>query len=427
MYRILLTDDEYLIVDGLFEYLYGRRGDVFEIIKTYSAHEALAVMERMRVDILVTDIEMPVMNGISFHKIFSQKWPEIRTVFLTAHSNFDYAYYASHFPNTKFILKSDGFAALLSLLDELSEEISHELFTRHLLSSKAGEYGSQIVSAQMSMMRGLLTAPPEASQQLQQKLDAWYVPLSAEKKIVPVLLRVHESEAVLQYLSLCDRFCEEFSKNSSVYPICLDEQNIFFLFQQTNETVLCYPDYLREMLDLYLLPMEKMLNSPVFLAVCRESVSWDRLGNLYQKIVKTALRYENIQESVLCTVGVVGDQTAEPVSGSQNVNEATLTRIDTFLAEHFHEDISLSDIAAHVYLSPAYVSSLYKKNRGINVIDRLQQIRISESKILLSQTNLKIQDIAQKCGFRSSRYFIAVFRKLIGVNPGKYRDQSCAP
>ena len=160
MYRILLTDDEYLIADGLFEYIHSRRGEVFDVVKAYSAEEGLSVMERMRVDIVVTDIEMPVVNGLSFHETICRKWPRAKIIFLTAHSNFDYVYYASRFPNTRFLLKSDGFAALLSLLDETARQISGELFSRGFLSAEAPGNGG-IIPAQMSVMRGLLTAPPD--------------------------------------------------------------------------------------------------------------------------------------------------------------------------------------------------------------------------------------------------------------------------
>ncbi len=422
MYRILLTDDEYLIADGLFEYIHSRRGEVFDVVKAYSAEEGLSVMERMRVDIVVTDIEMPIVNGLSFHETICRKWPRAKIIFLTAHSNFDYVYYASRFPNTRFLLKSDGFAALLSLLDETARQISGELFSRGFLSAEAPGNGG-IIPAQMSVMRGLLTAPPEETQPLQKKLDAWYVPLSASQELTPLLLQYRCPAFVSESVSLCGRIREEFEENSTVYPVCLDEKNIFFLFQQKAETALPYPAYLREMLDLLLPPLEKRFSSPLLFVVSREPISWNRLPAVYERMLRTAANYADVHESLVCTVGAGTEKLFEREETAQNLSETALSHVDAFMEEHFREDISLSDIAAHVFLSPSYVSSLYKKRRGINVIDRLQQIRIRESEALLCRTNLKIQDIAGKCGFRSARYFIGVFRKKNGMNPGKYREE----
>ncbi len=58
MYQVLLVDDEALITDGLAEYLARRAPERFEILKAYSGAGALEIAGRMRVDILVTDIEM---------------------------------------------------------------------------------------------------------------------------------------------------------------------------------------------------------------------------------------------------------------------------------------------------------------------------------------------------------------------------------
>lgn len=81
----------------------------------------------MRIDMIVTDIEMPVIDGLAIHEIVRCRWPRAKTIFLTAHNEFDYVYYSTKFPNTKFILKSEGFAALLNLLNETARELAEEL------------------------------------------------------------------------------------------------------------------------------------------------------------------------------------------------------------------------------------------------------------------------------------------------------------
>ena len=98
MYQVLLVDYEALITDGLAEYLARRAPERFEILKAYSGAGALEIAGRMRVDILVTDIEMLGMDGLAVRRRVQALWPQCRAIFLTAHANFEYAYQAIQDP-----------------------------------------------------------------------------------------------------------------------------------------------------------------------------------------------------------------------------------------------------------------------------------------------------------------------------------------
>lgn len=74
MYQVLLVDDEALITDGLAEYLARRAPERFEILKAYSGAGALEIAGRMRVDILVTDIEMLGLDGLAVRRRVQALW-----------------------------------------------------------------------------------------------------------------------------------------------------------------------------------------------------------------------------------------------------------------------------------------------------------------------------------------------------------------
>ena len=64
MYRILVIDDEPIIADGLYELFAQDETFALEVNKVYSAPDALKLLDRLRIDILLSDIKMPVMNGL---------------------------------------------------------------------------------------------------------------------------------------------------------------------------------------------------------------------------------------------------------------------------------------------------------------------------------------------------------------------------
>lgn len=90
MYRLLIVDDEPIIVEGLYDCFQQQDDLPCEVYKACSGVEALAIARRVRVDVLLTDIEMPVMNGLALQAEIARIWPRCKTIFLTGYSDFQY-------------------------------------------------------------------------------------------------------------------------------------------------------------------------------------------------------------------------------------------------------------------------------------------------------------------------------------------------
>ncbi|WP_041694989.1 helix-turn-helix transcriptional regulator [Alicyclobacillus acidocaldarius] len=97
-----------------------------------------------------------------------------------------------------------------------------------------------------------------------------------------------------------------------------------------------------------------------------------------------------------------------------------------YIEEHFHEPISLQEVAERVYLSPSYFSRLFKSEVGTTFIDYLTQYRIQKSKMLLRVTSLPIEIIANNTGFSNSSYFSTTFKRIVGRTPSEYRAMMSA-
>ena len=97
-------------------------------------------------------------------------------------------------------------------------------------------------------------------------------------------------------------------------------------------------------------------------------------------------------------------------------------KIKEYILANFDHRLTLDDISRHVYLSNSYVSSIFKKETGLNIIDYTNRVRINRSKRLLHDTDISISIISTRCGFEDQSYFTKTFRKHVGVSPKKYRD-----
>ncbi|MCT4597674.1 MAG: AraC family transcriptional regulator [Vallitalea sp.] len=101
-----------------------------------------------------------------------------------------------------------------------------------------------------------------------------------------------------------------------------------------------------------------------------------------------------------------------------------ISKVKEYLNNNYDKDLSLEMIADYVYLSPGYLSTLFKTENGITVFDYLTNVRMEKAKVvLLENQNMKIQDIANMLGYNSSQSFIRYFKKYYNMTPNQFRKK----
>ena len=98
-----------------------------------------------------------------------------------------------------------------------------------------------------------------------------------------------------------------------------------------------------------------------------------------------------------------------------------------FISENYQSpDISVEMLCDHLHVSPAYFSTLFKKETGMSFVAYLTQVRMDEAVKLLSTTEDKTYEISLKVGYTEPNYFSYVFKKQFGMSPTKYRSSQGA-
>lgn len=91
---------------------------------------------------------------------------------------------------------------------------------------------------------------------------------------------------------------------------------------------------------------------------------------------------------------------------------------------HYKEPLTLELLAEEAHMNKYYLSHAFKEEYGIPPINYMIDRRISESKYLLTETDLSMSQIARLLGFSSLSYFSQVFRKTQGISPMEYRHNA---
>ena len=103
-----------------------------------------------------------------------------------------------------------------------------------------------------------------------------------------------------------------------------------------------------------------------------------------------------------------------------------IQRLHTYIADHVAEDLSLSALAQTVFLSPVYLSRLYKQLTGSNLSEYVQSVRLEYARSLLKHGAVRVSDIAYQSGFESAAHFSRTFKKAFGITPQEYRNSISA-
>lgn len=96
-------------------------------------------------------------------------------------------------------------------------------------------------------------------------------------------------------------------------------------------------------------------------------------------------------------------------------------KIIAYIKDNYPSEISLDDLADHVYMSKSYVSKIFREEMNCSITDYINYVRIKKSKNLLADRSLSIDEIVAMTGFTDKSYFTKVFKKIVGISPGKYR------
>ncbi len=95
-----------------------------------------------------------------------------------------------------------------------------------------------------------------------------------------------------------------------------------------------------------------------------------------------------------------------------------------FMQENYAEEITLKTISEHVCLSESYFSALFSREVKASFVDTLTSIRIQHAKVLLQTTHLKVYEVAAQVGFLSNEHFCRMFKKSTGTTPHAYKNAS---
>lgn len=209
MYRILIVDDEEIIRKGIINSIDWAKYDYEVVGEAVNGKDALEKALKERPDIILTDIYMPVMDGIEFSHEIKKHFPEIIIIFLTGYNEFTYAQQAIEIGVFRYITKPILQNELIQTLIDASDALEHkEMEKEHLKKLKKLLKESLPLFKERFLLNLVNSALTE--KEIQNKLDYLSMDLKAQSYIC-VLLSIDDFTSLSQINSEADmnlmKFC----------------------------------------------------------------------------------------------------------------------------------------------------------------------------------------------------------------------------
>lgn len=508
MIKVLLVDDD-LLVRNYLKQLISWEQYGYVIVGDYkNGKEAYkAVYAEDTPDIIITDVCMPVMNGIDLIEELKKVGNQARIIVLSCHDDFQYVKRALQFGADEYILKNElTEKTLLDVLQKVSSGIVKSekkpedlnwllsfgekklqqdfvtfLFSGYENNIELGEYLEQLkINADFNYYEMILISSKKKNQSIlpdsflsigldilrqgNYSLAVEFYGIQAEDWVL-FLIDFHKVNNLVVEKETIRKISEKIESMSRDY-FSIEVENVTSgLIQKKKGFFHCFFQLQCRMRAIFygvnVREIEMNFREDQFKGLpykCDEIITYlenctlvknyesyvDQiifdLKNLLvdpklvfswvNQIGERLLEREMIEPSEKVFYGIedVRDilyKYGQCINSSQIDEDSvhpSICSAKEYIAQHYHENLSLNVISNAVYLSPAYFSALFKNEVGISFSKYLLKYRIEKVKGNLNKTTKKLKDIAEAAGFFDYQHFCKVFRVVTGKSPKQYRE-----
>ncbi|WP_214629580.1 helix-turn-helix domain-containing protein [Paenibacillus agaridevorans] len=302
MYRLLLVDDEPIIVNSMYQLFREAVHLDIEIYRAYTVYEALDFLQHHRIDLVLSDIRMPGLSGIELQKIIIDKWPMCKIIFLTGFNDFDYAKQAIRNGGvTDYLLKHEDDDMILQSVEKAIAQIAKQALSDSFALQSKTKLQLALSAAQKNVLFDLINGNKPLPKFLDQKFGQLEMPLKVDQQVYQIIGRIDswdqvevEGEKDRELLAFAvQNIVNEYLGSAAVcVSVVFEHYKYLWLMQPTD----CHLDHsdkemeqqwklltarVQGILEDAQFACKNVINVSVSFAVSYEPVTWEEFGNQF--------------------------------------------------------------------------------------------------------------------------------------------------
>lgn len=521
MYKLLIVDDEITIREGIANGIDWNELQISTVTMAETGEEAITSYEKLKPDLIITDIRMPGLNGLDFvHRIHSGvESQDAKIVFLSGYDDYEYVRRAMQLKAFDYLLKPIDPLELKGVVKKIvlqlkaySSECSDALpilqrsFLEEMLQGQTKFYEDHLEIKLEQLKLGWIHCSTlyvmaveldhywqltDHKEQLIQAVHAVIVETFQQHGPFPFILVPYSKKGWIVVLGIIDNTHQDYSLRE--YVTTLGEMMLQNVNRQTKlkisigisqsyEKADKLHNQFRQSVDALNLkrilggnklfhhnplqsdqPNKPTFNEPFFiqqllhgnldsvldsLQMFHSMVSSFKLKNAHEmhssvcewvlhihRILKEASFFQlSIENSLKLWEQIEECQTAEDIQSALThhftdvlhkkgeVSNQTIHSAIEYIYTNLHKKLSLKEVSEHVYVSPIWLSKLFRQETGITFLAYVTKLKIDAAKQLLC--HCKVFEAAESIGFKDIEHFSKLFKKQTGYSPTEYKKMS---
>lgn len=531
LYRIMLVDDEEEVRKAMIRQMDWERLGFTVVGDAENGQEALEKLEQLEPEVIMTDIRMPYMDGLTLTARIREKYPSIKILIFSGYDDFEYAQQAIKLNVTEYILKPVNGEELAEILNRIKISLDQEIEQRRnfdslresylgslpilrelflndlvrrttdvdLVTPKLREYGIDILDARKWLAAVIHIEDLKRTETPVFSNHQELIPISvrglAEDHLRPycrfaifnsmdgitVIAAIDENNTQTGLMNLFNDICKE-SRRVLEVTITVgvghrsDALQEISRSYQTAVDALGYRAIVGVGKVIYINDVEPVSRGKLQLdgkgeAELITAIKFgpkemietviQNMANRMEDAKVHASQYQVYMLSIVnCMIQMMqqydlnmddmfgeGFQYLDALAGGysrekfaswmipiacrmnetmnqerDNTTKKVILEAKEYIQEHYsNPDLSVEMLCRHLHMSPAYFSTVFKRETGQTYVNYLTEVRLDKAVELLNETSDKTYVIAEKVGYQEQNYFSYVFKKKYGVSPTKYR------
>ena len=472
MRTVLIAEDEKLIRRGLEAMVRRAPVPVEEILLAKDGEEALEILRRQTVDVLITDIRMPRMDGIALTEQAASLPNPPLVLVVSGYDDFNYAVSMLRQGVHDYLLKPVERERLFQALENLEKKLTEQKREEQIISGQymhairlimleqeegGEEYRNLVARYESDFLQGdylaycaravdkdggdaatklpegvlrfpaagelfLYVSPAEEAERMEELLPLPVGISGRHKGLAELRSSYREAYSGWQRSFFTGDFGREEPDNFQPLPVTGSKLLGMVSLSWDKEV----SRLLREQAEM----VAKGEGAPEeFARICAEFIKG--LCSTYENMIEpdddpvrfTQLwNFRDIElylEELEAWLGRFCVQLA--VKFADYENKQKIRQAVQYMQAHFREPLNMAVVSNYVSMNYSLFSLLFKQYTGANFVNYLQDLRIKETQHLLETTDWRVNEIGRKAGFSDEKHFLKVFKAATGFSPTEYR------
>jgi two-component system response regulator YesN len=537
MYKLVIVDDEPTVLHGLSAYFDWRAYGIELAGQADDGDTGLELIEKVKPDIVLTDVKMPNMDGIRMSREIQTKYPHTKIVFVSGHDDADFLKSALKIHAVDYIFKPVNMMELKTIVERVVKDLQEEEKERRLVKDMQVKLTQSMPLLRekflMSVIRDGIAQPAN----IRERLDFLELELPVDASYIALVVTIDDTAKEMEERSERDKQLLSYAAMNVIQEL-IGQRMKGYAFENRigeyvgilvlnddaegqEESLFRLAEDVRENLQKYLKisvtigvgeQVARITGLPLSYKLAREAADqkWylgknriitmdslesgedgmyrfdaeqnerlmsalkagdhnrleTELNDIFQHLArnrKNGFKYSQnvslqlilLSGRVLFELNVLSTEwdMKETEAREQVLKQETMIdlrrNVESYLAdvcacvqekrsgkannvierirgiieERFPENLTVADIAEGVFLSPTYVSMLFKQETDETIYERLTKVRIEKAKELLRDPRNKFYEVAQAVGYSDPSHFSKLFKKSTGYTPSAYRDR----